>query len=511
MVQRLAQRAILPLGSPASDWCSAPSELQSFWPFSGTLEGIAEAIAARGSVDHSRREFVADCIRKQYENVGIKAPEALTSFAKGAEVISVGHQLQAGGGPAFFHYKILSALRWAAQLQASGTPAVAVFWMAAEDHDFEEVSQTHAPGERTFQWTPERLEQAPVGRIPWDAQAEQKWQDWCSSALKSPCDSVSESMPLAHRVRHWLQEWFGGENLLVIDGDDAGLKGRAEALLTSEWSGDGIAPALREAEKLYTAKWASAPLHVQENNLFVIDDVGRRTRADRWLQENGRDAVKRLRPEQLSPNAALRPVYQEFLLQSAAFAGGPSEVGYWLMLGGAFRHHQVAQPALLVRDGAFVHHGPSLRAAEACHWTPQKPALTGEAAVAAWADLRLRGNGELEQAFEAWSAALIAHAQGVPGDAVPTTRAALTNMEKDLTHLRKKWRKLLRQQHADEVEVIRKAFDEWICPKGMAQERRLSALPLMEAAGGAAVFMEKWHEALRGANEPQFLVYHPVP
>jgi hypothetical protein len=311
-------------------------------------------------------------------------------------------------------------------------------------------------------------------------------------------------------MRHWLNEWFGQEDLVVIDGDDAELKASAHLILASEWNGEGIAPALQTAREQYEAKWSSAPLQVRDNNLFVLEANGRRTRADRWLAAHGTDAVQSLHPEQLSPNASLRPLYQEFVLQSAAFVGGPSEVGYWLMLGEAFRRHQVPHPALVVRDGAFVHDVRSVKAAEASSWTPQQRSLTGDAAVAAWADSQLRGNGELDRAFEAWSKALIAHAEGVPGDAVPTTRAALTKMEKELVHVQKKWRKLLRQQHAEEAEAIRKAFDDWSCPKGKGQERYFSALPLMEAAGGREVFVKMWYKALEGAYEPQFLVFHPA-
>ena len=509
MVHSHPQRDILPAGSPASDWCTHPETLQAFWPFAGNTPGIAAAIAARGSVDLQRRKHTADCIRDQYAKAGISPPQALTEFAEGAEVVSVGHQLQAGGGPAFFHYKILSALRWAAQLRAAGTQAVAVFWMASEDHDFEEIARTYAPGGPTFEWTPERLDEAPVGRIAWDADAENDWQAWSQSVSQSTGTVDDFPMPLAHRVRHWLEEWFGQETLLVIDGDDAELKASARGILEREWSGDGIADALRSAHVAYASKWSSVPLNVQANNLFVLEENGRRTRADRWLAAHSAADVQQLRPEQWSPNAALRPVYQEYVLQSAAFVGGPSEVGYWLMLAGAFRHHGVAHPALLVRDGAFVHNAHSIRAAEACGWTPQQPALTGDAAVAAWADNLLRGNGELDRAFEAWSEALIAHAEGVPGDAVPTTRAALTKMEKELLHVRKKWRKLVRQQRAEEAESIRTAVEDWMCPRGQGQERQLSALPLMETFGGGTVFIEKWYKALEGANEPQFLVFHP--
>lgn len=509
MVHSYPQRDILPPGSPASDWCANPETLRSFWPFSGNAEGINQAIEARGPVDIERRKHVSECIRKQYAAVGMDAPQGLIAFAKGAEVVSVGHQLQAGGGPAFFHYKILSALRWAAQLRASGTPAVAVFWMASEDHDFEEIDRTYAPGEPTFEWMPKRLEQSPVGRIVWDSQAESAWQTWCQATLRSTSAVHDQSMPLAYRVRLWLEEWFGQEDLVVLDGDDPELKASAHTVLAPEWSGAGIASALRGAQVKYEKKWSSVPLHVQENNLFVLEDNGRRIRSDRWLAAHSANEIRNLRPDQLSPNAALRPVYQELMLQSAAFIGGPSEVGYWLMLGDVFRHHGVSHPALVVRDGAFVHNAHSLRAAESCGWTPQEPALTGDAAVAAWADIKLRGNGELERAFEAWSGALIAHSRGVPGDAVPTTRAALTKMKKELVHVRKKWRKLFRQQHAEEAEAIRKAFDDWICPNGQGQERKLSALPLMEANGGIAAFTAAWHKALKDANEPQFLVFYP--
>jgi hypothetical protein len=82
-------------------------------------------------------------------------------------------------------------------------------------------------------------------------------------------------------------------------------------------------------------------------------------------------------------------------------------------------------------------------------------------------------------------------------------------MEKELLHVRKKWRKLVRQQRSEEAESMRTAVEDWMCPRGQEQERQLSALPLMETVGGGTAFIEKWYKALEGANEPQFLVFHP--
>ena len=186
-----------------------------------------------------------------------------------------------------------------------------------------------------------------------------------------------------------MEEWFGQETLLVIDGDDAELKTSARGILEREWSGDGIADTLRSAHAAY-ASVVVGSVNVQANNLFVLEENGRRTRADRWLAAHSAADVQQLRPEQWSPNAALRPVYQEYMLQSAAFVGGPSEVGCWLC--GGVSAPRRCHPALLVRDSAAGPQRAFHRAAEACGWTPQ-PALTGDAAVAAGADNLLRGNG----------------------------------------------------------------------------------------------------------------------
>lgn len=508
MVTSHPQRQFLRAGSPTNDWTTRPDSCDEFWPHAGNLQGIHSSILQRGDIDADRRRAVATCIQNQYHLAGIEPNEALDAFGRGAEAVTVGHQLQAGGGPAFFHYKIMSALRWAKRLQSEGVDAVAVFWMASEDHDFEEVSQTFGTALHAFSWRPERSADGPVGRIAWDESAENDWAAWCRE-MGVHSQRVQTPLPLAHRVRHWLQEWFPGEPLVVIDGDDVELKALAGEVLKAEWTDHGIASALAQQMQTYEARWGDSPLRSRSNNLFVLEESGARLRADRWMDQHSVEEGLALSPQAWSPNAALRPLYQEQLLQSAAFLGGPSEIGYWLLLGAAFNHHKISHPALLVRDGALVFDADAEQAAKAVDWTPQQGAVKGEVAVAQWADKGINGKGELELAFVNWTEALIHHAEGIPGDAVPTTKAALARMEKELVQVQKKWRKLWKQQHAHEAESIQRAFDEWLCPSGGMQERKLSALVAMQAAGGREAFAEKWYKALKGMDEPQFLVFHP--
>ena len=513
MEQLIPQSQLLPADSPAADWCNDADSCNAFWPGTGDFHGVRAAINRRGGIEMDRRSRVADAISGQYERLAMAAPHALEEFRSGAEVISVGHQLQAGGGPAYFHYKILSALRWSRKLRASGTPSIVVFWMASEDHDFEEISETNGARGDSFRWNPSTYKPTtPVGMIPWDVKAEASWNAWCQRQGVSPGVSPVKAVTLADRMRGWLLDWFPDDDVLLIDGNDVQLKEMVQFLWKSEWNGQGIKGSLKESNAAFSSRWGEAPLQPRDNNLFVLDANGLRTRADRWStdqqkQGKGDEAWKTLRPEQNSPNAALRPLYQEWLLQSAAFVGGPSEVAYWLSLGKSFVHHRISQPALLLRDGALVIDERASHAVEWIQWNPLKGWWTGEVARTYWVDLELNRLGEVAGPFDAWSKALVAYAEGIPGDAVPTTRAALSRMEQELQQVRKKWRKIWRQQHSDQCALVEEVFDTWLTIKGKPQERGLSALVAVEAMGGWELFKAQWFELLENTDEPQFLVF----
>ena len=91
----------------------------------------------------------------QYAASGLTLPESVRSLAHpDCRVVTVGHQLVLAGGPAFFHHKILSAIRVARGLsKASGQPIVPVFWMASEDHDWKEIATVYG-ATQAHDWVP---------------------------------------------------------------------------------------------------------------------------------------------------------------------------------------------------------------------------------------------------------------------------------------------------------------------------------------------------------------------
>ncbi|HXU33555.1 MAG TPA: bacillithiol biosynthesis cysteine-adding enzyme BshC [Thermoanaerobaculia bacterium] len=81
-------------------------------------------------------------------------------------VVATGQQPGLFGGPLYALSKMVAASRWAARLEAAGESAVAVFWVATEDHDWAEVAQTtllSQGGLRRFDLGPDPEPLAPLG------------------------------------------------------------------------------------------------------------------------------------------------------------------------------------------------------------------------------------------------------------------------------------------------------------------------------------------------------------
>src|SRR5947209_14972308 len=104
-----------------------------------------DRVAPFYSVEGHRPEFPAD--RRAALVAALRAQNgdspALDLLAEPGTVAYVtGQQVGLFSGPAYTIYKALTAVRLAAQSTAEGKPAVPIFWLATEDHDFAEVNHS---------------------------------------------------------------------------------------------------------------------------------------------------------------------------------------------------------------------------------------------------------------------------------------------------------------------------------------------------------------------------------
>ena len=319
------------------------------------------------TVNSNIRDVLANTLLEQYESLANNAVRANVDALRTADTLTVttGHQLNIFTGPAFFIYKISHTIKLAEGL-AKKYPEkrfVPVYWMATEDHDFEEINHVYAYREKLVWEAPSG---GPVGRLKTTGLSTLAEE---FIALIRPDDQVANMLreyakqgDLAAATRYLVHTLFGQHGLVVLDADAPQLK----AFFADEMVNDVVHGSAMDVVAALNGDITSAGLSVQVSprrvNLFYFAD-GQRVRIDRegeklvagnhqWTVDEITAEIKRS-PEKFSPNVILRPLYQETLLPNVAVIGGPGEVSYWLQLQTLFAARNIAYPAIVMRGGGM--------------------------------------------------------------------------------------------------------------------------------------------------------------
>ncbi len=297
------------------------------------LESSGYSTAANSvRVSPEHRSRLVDALREQ--NPGSPALERLAQ--PGTCVVATGQQVGLFLGPAYTIYKALTAARLAKDLEARGIPAVPVFWMATEDHDFAEVNHcwVFGPGHR-----PQRIEVAgdvpdhrPVGPIPITGDpagilGEALTGLPCAAeVLDLAADAYAPGRTMGEAFAALLRKLLGPYGLLLLDPLHPAIRQLAAPILAEAAErAPELVTLLLERNRELDAAGYHAQVHVEPDSsrLFSLDGG---SRAALRLKNGALPPVSR--PESLSPNALLRPVVQDYLLPTVATVMGPAEIAY---------------------------------------------------------------------------------------------------------------------------------------------------------------------------------------
>lgn len=266
---------------------------------------------------------------------------------EGTVAVVTGQQVGLFSGPAYTIYKALTAVRLAEKLTQEGRPAVPVFWLATEDHDFAEINHTfvfdpsHEPVKLMVNGRGESSQQ-PVGSIAVTAAPLDHLRRVLDGFPSGP--EITPAVERAYRTgvtfgaafEDLLRNLLGKWGLLFVDPMNPAVRKIAAPLLhrAVDRAGD-LKQRLLERNQALQAAGYHAQVHVEpQTSLFFLLDGNRRTTLRRengeYLSKDRRYSVQELadRAEQLSPNALLRPVMQDYILPTAAYVGGPAELAY---------------------------------------------------------------------------------------------------------------------------------------------------------------------------------------
>ena len=285
-----------------------------------------------------------------------------------------GHQLNLFTGPLYFLYKIISTINLTEKLKKKypGSNFVPVYWMATEDHDFDEINYFNFRGKK-MQWNYEAS--GAVGRLPvegLDAVLD-TFSDEIGSASNAETlkkmfrQAYLEHATLTGATRYLANFLFGAYGLVIVDGDHPDLKRLlipyAKKDIFENLSFNKVTKTIEALERLPESY--GIQVNPREINYFyVIDGLRERivAKEDRFhvLNTNYTFSKNELlselerHPERFSPNVIARPLYQEVILPNLCYIGGGGELAYWLQLKSSFEAMKVVFPILLLRNSVLM-------------------------------------------------------------------------------------------------------------------------------------------------------------
>lgn len=358
----------------ANQYVEHPEVFDELLAHAPTEAGIWEAMAERTNFPAENREVLVASIRQQYASMPdqqLKTAQINLLLDANTFTVTTAHQPNLFGGPAYFIYKIAGAVALANRLNAQGKGHfVPVYWMGAEDHDFDELNHAYVFGQR-LTW--ETAQTGAVGRMkladlqPVVTRLKEILGDSPHAItlfeLIQRCYQPQNT--LAQATRSLVDVLFGAYGLVVVNGDDEALKALFVPVMLDELQNGASHDLVLKNAALLEAKGFKAQIYPREINLFWLE-AGVRERIVRLGDGYGLAKGQRLwsavemmtalqeQPACFSPNVVLRPVYQELVLPNVAFIGGGAEVAYWMLLTKVFKRAQVSFPVVLLRTSAMV-------------------------------------------------------------------------------------------------------------------------------------------------------------
>ncbi|TDQ29919.1 bacillithiol biosynthesis cysteine-adding enzyme BshC [Tenacibaculum caenipelagi] len=356
------------------DYLEQSPKLQPFYGNFPNIEGFKNQLEQKRNFSNSHRKTLVSVLKNQYKNS--KTSEATQQnieilASENTFTVTTGHQLNLFTGPLYFLYKIVSTINLCEELQTQFPKEnfVPVYWMATEDHDFEEINFFNFDGKKV-QWNSHQT--GGVGRFSTEGLdhvlevfsehlGTSKNAEYLTQLFR---EAYIEHNNLAEATRYIANELFGSYGLVIVDGDDSELKREfipyVTKELTEQFSFKNTSKTIKSLEEDYKIQ-----VNPREINLFYLTDILR----ERIVLENGfykvndteiswslEELKKEINdfPERFSPNVILRPLYQEVILPNLCYIGGGGELAYWLELKSVFEEAGIPFPILLLRNSVQV-------------------------------------------------------------------------------------------------------------------------------------------------------------
>jgi len=494
----------------ASDYAFDYARVADFFAGNPTDPEAWRDAIARVQRHPRQRVQIADIVIAQQRTRGAP-PDALAAAARLRDPQSVaivtGQQAGLFGGPLFTLLKAVTAIRLAERTAAEyRVPASAVFWIDAEDHDWDEVKSCgvlNADLElvRIALGRPPGAGDGPVARVCLDDSihaavdllaATLQATGFTPGLLDAVRAAYTPGAGMVDAFGKWLETWLGPRGLVVFDSADPAAKPLVSGLFTREIEHAGETSRLAAAAgRKLTGLGYHAQVVPQEDHaaLFHIDG----TRSPLPAGGAKDEMLRRVKanPAEFSPNVLLRPLVQDTLFPTVCYVAGPNELAYLAQLRGIYDAFGVPMPLMQQRASATILDSNAMRLLARHDLPLESLRAQDESALNALlrAQIPAAVDSSLDEAGRALADRMDAVARAVAqvdGSLEAAARSTLGRMQDDLKKLQGK----VIQAAKRKDETLRRQFTHaqaQAFPGGHPQEREIGFVYFLNKYGAGLV------------------------
>lgn len=469
-----------------------------------TLEEFKNQIKKKSSnFSASYREVLVDQLVKQHEDFkDLNSVQSnIQSLSKeNTFTVTTGHQFNLFGGPLYVAYKITHVIKLSKKLKETypNYNFVPVFWMASEDHDFEEINHIHLFNDK-ISWDTDK--KGAVGRFGLDdigmfkEQLLGKFENNESFSAYLNQFYTEKDKDLTAATRRFVLNLYGDKGLVTVDGDSKELKAIFSPVLKEELQTGFSGEAVSKTTEMLLKDSYKDQVHPREINLFYLsnqsreriikNDDGSFTAGDKaWSEVEILDEVES-NPERFSPNVILRPVFQEVILPNLSYLGGGGEMAYWLQLKGVFDHLNLTYPLIAVRNSIQIFDGISQKKMNKLDLSPKdmfKSIHENKKQFVLENDQEELDFSEIESVGEELISKMEGLVTRVDKSLEAFAKSESVKINKQMDHLKQKLIRHQKKQHDDAMNQMENLYER-LFPRDGLQERFETIIPLLAKHG----------------------------
>jgi bacillithiol synthase len=333
--------------------------------------------------DLKKRDFprtaLADII-EEYMKPFPMGREVLASLEKlrgGAPVVIGGQQAGLLTGPLYTIHKVISIIKLAKEQEDKlNSPVVPVFWIAGEDHDYQEINHvfTEHNGKLEKIGYPERAnDKRMTSEFVYDKATMLKWirqiihhfgeTQFTKGLLQHLEHAIETADTVVDFFSSIVMSLFKDYGLLIIDSAYPPLRKLEKPFFHHLLEGsNSITKEVKAQQETISEKGFPLAIEIKDSaaNLFITEN-GERILLEREGNEfkgkNGEftytlkqlEEILHSEPHRFSNNVVTRPMMQEWLFPTLAFVAGPGEIAYWGELKKAFEWAGISMPPIVPR------------------------------------------------------------------------------------------------------------------------------------------------------------------